>query len=240
MLASVELVSRWYSLDERVGVIIMEFIKFSPSLSLDIACTFDSTVFLDVIWARSNPPLALVDNVSWSINNHLRSDPCYYHYQLSKSLQVAAARGNLAVVKWLCCHFSGCTAPPSVVNIAAKNGHLQILQLLLSSCKSSRLQTSNGMDELCQEMSLCTCSTTCTRFAHSNRVHWGNEFDGCSIRRSMKFNGNQRVRIIEHFLRIGDFELVDLLLPSDGSTCELDYDRLCPGPDLIEWMLASG
>lgn len=56
----------------------------------------------------------------------------------------------------------------------------------------------------------------------------------------MKFNGNQRVRIIEHFLRIGDFELVDLLLPSDGSTCELDYDRLCPGPDLIEWMLASG
>ncbi|EEY59386.1 uncharacterized protein PITG_11408 [Phytophthora infestans T30-4] len=86
----------------------MEFIKFSPSLSLDIACTFDSTVFLDVIWARSNPPLALVDNVSWSINNHLRSDPCYYHYQLSKSLQVAAARAlafilqvqPFANVKW--------------------------------------------------------------------------------------------------------------------------------------------
>lgn len=38
----------------------------------------------------------------------------------------------------------------------------------------------------------------------------------------------QRVRIIECALSAGDVDLADCFLPTDGTTCDLDYDRLSP------------
>lgn len=134
------------------------------------------------------------------------------------------------MVKWLLDHFQGCEAPPSIVNAAARNGHLTVLQVLLGVSRPVRPPS-----------------------PERNLVYWGNEAvllaaenDHSDVARwlyenaSYSLKTDQRARLIEHALRFGDFDFADRLLPTDGSECVLDFDQIRPTPELIEWMLDMG
>ncbi|KAG6949576.1 hypothetical protein JG688_00014568 [Phytophthora aleatoria] len=106
---------------------ISSFLGPPPNMTLQKACSTRCVRLLDWMWVSSCTSTA--DSVlHWTLANYLRSDPHYYHYQFSKSLEMAAGRGDLEVVKWLFAHFSGCKAPASVVGAAVKKGHLVVVQ----------------------------------------------------------------------------------------------------------------
>ncbi|GMF09130.1 unnamed protein product [Phytophthora lilii] len=67
----------------------------------------------------------------WSVTNYLQSDRSFNRWQFSKSLCVAAGRGDLVVVEWLLAHFSDCyDIPEEAVQEAAEGGHLYVLRIL--------------------------------------------------------------------------------------------------------------
>ncbi|KAF4037437.1 hypothetical protein GN244_ATG10480 [Phytophthora infestans] len=106
-------------------------------MTLEEACSTGRVRLLDWIWASSCTSEA--DRVAqWTLTNYLRSDPRYYRYQFSQSMDTAAGRGELEVVRWLFSHFSGCEAPVGVVGAAVKAGHLSVVQLLWTLFSEAR------------------------------------------------------------------------------------------------------
>ncbi|EGZ05589.1 hypothetical protein PHYSODRAFT_261889 [Phytophthora sojae] len=63
--------------------------------------------------------------------NYLRSEPLYSQWQFREGLQVAADRGDVAMVQWFFERFSGLEVPSEVVARAAGKGHLPVLGFLL-------------------------------------------------------------------------------------------------------------
>ncbi|KAG3110391.1 hypothetical protein PI124_g15789 [Phytophthora idaei] len=66
----------------------------------------------------------------WSPTHFLRSDPHYHRWEFIRALTDAAGEGSSEEVKWLLAHFPACEAPWTVLDAAAMNGHLEVLQLL--------------------------------------------------------------------------------------------------------------
>ncbi|GMF26307.1 unnamed protein product [Phytophthora lilii] len=114
---------------ERSSKSISNFLGPQPYLPLNEACRLGTIDLLDWIWAASCTS-AESRTPGWSLMNFLRSDPDYYRWQFSKSLQEAAERGDLKIAKWLFTHFSGCEASRDVVGAAVSRGHLHILRFL--------------------------------------------------------------------------------------------------------------
>jgi hypothetical protein len=81
-------------------------------LSFSEACAYASLPLLERIW-RSSCSSPAERTCTWSLNNFLRSDPHYHRWQFSLSLEVAAKRGDLAMVQWLFSHFSELRWPES-------------------------------------------------------------------------------------------------------------------------------
>lgn len=65
---------------------------------------------------------------------------------------------------WLFEHFFGCEAPSDVVNVAAKNGHPEMLQfLILFKSEAEDIGGAKGVGTICQHHSSGAKSV----------VHWG-------------------------------------------------------------------
>lgn len=72
----------------------------------------------------------------WSLQNYITiygliRTTKYYRYEFGKALHFAVEEGDLEQVEWLFTHFSGCIVPADVVEVAASNGDLDILEFLL-------------------------------------------------------------------------------------------------------------
>ncbi|CAH0519874.1 unnamed protein product [Peronospora belbahrii] len=146
---------------------ISECIELSPILSLAPACTFGSILLLDRIWALSCNSAA--DRPShWSLTNFLQSDTFYYRWQFSKSLEVAAARGDLAMVKWLFAHFSGCETTFRVVESAAENGCTPVLEYLMTQNAKFWSEESSSVGN----MKLVANQDKVLSQSEKNVVHW--------------------------------------------------------------------
>ncbi|KAG7378491.1 DNA excision repair protein ERCC-6 [Phytophthora pseudosyringae] len=230
-LKSVDLLMRRHPLAPDVEKSVVGFLGPPRSLPLSEACRYGSIHLLDWIWGSTDDP-----NSKWFLATSLRSNVHYHQWQFTKSLEVAAARGDLDIVKWLFEHFEGCEALSSVADAAAKNGNLSVLQFLLP------FKVRDGDWRF--------ANTLC---GGKNVVHWGDNV-------LLKAAENGQVEVakwlldkeenalddltrtitIEQALIASDFEFVDRLLPTDGRKCVLSYDLLSPGSEMIEWMLDTG
>ncbi|KAG6577916.1 uncharacterized protein IUM83_16742 [Phytophthora cinnamomi] len=213
-----------------VAPTIADFLGPDRNLSLHEACNTGSLKLLDWIWRvscdRSNDRAA-----SWSLASYLQSDAHYYQWQFSESLEVAAGLGDIDVVQWLFQHFRGCQVAVEVVEAAAKNGHLGVLQFLLAHDAENR-----GRSEL--------------RGA-GHAVHWGGHSLVDAVENghsevvqylyrcaSHRYDEAEVTRAIKTALRVGEMKLAEFLLPR--GRCILDYAEFCSHPDVIEWKLDCG
>jgi hypothetical protein len=115
---------------DHVATMISAFLDASATVALAHACSFGSIRLLDRLWANSDPELD--KGTSWSLRQYLRADIHYYGFQFTKSLLAATTRGDVEVVQWLLKHFSSCTAGVEVVEEAARQGRLEILEFFLA------------------------------------------------------------------------------------------------------------
>ncbi|KAE8881006.1 hypothetical protein PF005_g14612 [Phytophthora fragariae] len=202
-----------------VGPTIADFLGPARNLSLHEACNTGSLKLLDWIWRVSCDR----SNADWSLANYLQSNDHYNQWQFSESLEIAAGRGDLDVVKWLFEHFSGPEVAVEVVEAAAKNGRLSVLKFLLDHDTG--------------------------RLGHA--VHWGGRslVDAVENGHSEvaqwlyryaphRYDEAEVTNAIKTALRVGDMKLAEFLLPR--GKCILDYAQFCSHPDVIEWKLHCG
>ncbi|EGZ05591.1 hypothetical protein PHYSODRAFT_452119, partial [Phytophthora sojae] len=212
----------------QLGPLVSAFLGPSPHLSLSEACAFASTSLLDWMWSLSCTSVGRRAS-GWRLANYLRSEPHYYRWQFWKAMKVAAERGDLALVSWLFAHLSGCVVPVEVVEVAAKNGHLGVLQFLLGH-DAGRFEQEKGDGIV---------------------VHWGGrsmlhsiEQGHVEIARWLKENSphqmdNDEIRwAVEYSLRVPDMDLALFFLPEGRSIVEFAHDD--PHPETVEKLLEEG
>jgi hypothetical protein len=190
----------------------------------------------------------------------LPSDPHYYRFQFTKSLAVAARRGNLDVVKWLFAHFSGCVAPPSVAIGAARQGHLAVVQFLwehsdeaqhsdrqsfkkrkivsdggaaLAESESGNPTTRRGLpSEVQWDGIIVLIAAKC---GHFDVARWLCEHTECD---SENWDNWCVEGFVKRSLDGGADDLARLFLPR--GMCVLDYAEDCSRVDMIELLLDCG
>jgi hypothetical protein len=208
---------------------ISSFLGPPPNLSLSEACAFGSLELLEWIWSSSCPD---PDSRTpwWSLHNFLRSDPHYHSWQFSKSLEVALARGDVAMVEWIFAHFSGCEAPATVADRAIENGNLRVLATL----RKLRSNPEGGDDQgpECTVQTGRLWNTTTIQKACEN-----GQLSQC-LDDGMQLDEDDRETAIKYALKLGDTALIERLLPT--GRCLLDYAAGCPRVEVIEWMLDCG
>ncbi|KAG7386575.1 DNA excision repair protein ERCC-6 [Phytophthora pseudosyringae] len=245
MLSSIEVMLRSHAElrdVEAASWIISSFLGPPPNMSLREACSTGCVRLLEWMWASSC--ISVADRQpQWTLTNYMRSDPHYYRYQFSKSVEIAAARGDLVVLEWLFAHFSGCEVPTSVVDAAVRKGHLPAVQFLWFNSSESRVDETpihkkrkivDGSGPILAEK---LDRESPERGGTDNDVRWGDrlvvfaaEHDHFEIVRWLcentledkgddwdDMNGDQ---VIEYTLRFSDDDLVKPLLPP--GRCVLD------------------
>ncbi|ETK95449.1 hypothetical protein L915_01621 [Phytophthora nicotianae] len=223
---------------------ISDFLGPPPSLMLSEACQFGSIRLLNWIWSTCCTTSS-TRRSGWSLSNYLRSDSNYHNWQFSKSLEVAAGRGDLPMVKWLLAHFSGCEAPESVCSTAQEKGYVHILWFLWkhqSNCrgydsKSSTCDSAHfGEADVKRE---CTIKFTRSMWSLEmiQKAIENGQFVEC-VNEGMYVDDGVREAAIKHALTLGKFDLAQQLLPR--GRCMLDYAAGCPNIEVIEWMFACG
>ncbi|OWY99947.1 hypothetical protein PHMEG_00028966 [Phytophthora megakarya] len=237
---------------EHLSPLICSFLGPSPTLSLTQACTFGSTRLLDWIW-YSSCISSESKTSNWTLNNYLRTEREYYLWQFRKSTEVAAECGNLEIMKWLFVHFSNCFVPVDAVEIAAKNGHLPILEFLLENDAGRYLKHSHTAIEVTGGI-VPYQSIPEIPNGHPEDgivVHWGGrsmlhsiEQKHVDIARWLYQNtphkmDNDEIRwAVEYSLRVPDMELAMFFLPLGRSIVEFSHDD--PHPDMAERLLEEG
>ncbi|KAL3657633.1 hypothetical protein V7S43_017436 [Phytophthora oleae] len=109
-----------------LGREISRFLGPSSNLALSEACVYSSTALLDWIWESSCSSIA--ERLQrWSLNNFLRCDNHYYKWQFAKGMEFVARDGNMDILEWFFKHFQGCVVSVDIVELAAENGHLDVL-----------------------------------------------------------------------------------------------------------------
>ncbi|KAG3085297.1 hypothetical protein PC121_g5217 [Phytophthora cactorum] len=218
-----------------LGPVIADFLGPVRNLSLHDACHIGSFKLLDWIWRVSRYGSSSRTS-SWSITSYLQSNRHYYQWQFSESLEIAADRGDLKVVKRLMERFKDCEVAVEVVEAAAKNGHLEVLQILLENdvegMKMNNTITGKGNIRGHKVHWGGSSLIDAVENGHSEVVHWLCQY---------KTHGCGEARItsaIKTALRVGDMKLAKFLLPQ--GKCILDYAEFCSHPDIIEWKLDCG
>ncbi|KAE9020737.1 hypothetical protein PR001_g13526 [Phytophthora rubi] len=214
-----------------LGPLVSTFLGPSPHLSLSEACALASTSLLDWMWSLSCTSEA-GRAAGWRLSDYLRSEPHYYHWQFWKATKVAAERGDLALVSWLVAHFSSCTVSVEVVEAAAKNGHLGVLQFLLEhdavEAKGARMSRGSlGRTEHrgCKlQPAIENGHSDVGRWLYTHAPH---ELDAEEIRLA-----------IEASLKVGDMELASFLVPPSERL--VDFAYMVDRPEVIEMMLDAG
>ncbi|KAG6955206.1 hypothetical protein JG688_00011981 [Phytophthora aleatoria] len=115
---------------QHIEPIISSFLGPDSSLPLHKAARFNSKKLLNWIWESS---CASIEERSsgWSLTNFLRSDPHYYQWVFTKSLEeIISCGGDMRLVQWIYDHFPGCEVPKNVVETVARTGYLEFLQFL--------------------------------------------------------------------------------------------------------------
>ncbi|POM63347.1 Hypothetical protein PHPALM_21272, partial [Phytophthora palmivora] len=218
-----------------LGPTIADFLGPDRYLPLHQACHLGSLKLLDWMW-RISPSKAS----NWSLASHLHSNCHYYHWQFSEALEIAAGRGDVAIVQWIFEHFTTCQVAVEVVEKAAKNGHLNVLQFMWEHDKERMKGEVIADDDFSVESSIS-----------SHTVHWG----GSSLLKAVE-NGHLEVVqwlcqrdthrcdeahiafAIKAALGQGNINIAESLLPR--GKCILDYAAYCPHQDVIEWKLDCG
>ncbi|ETL79021.1 hypothetical protein L917_20265 [Phytophthora nicotianae] len=258
MLPCIEVVLRSHARlkdAEFASWMVSSFLGPPPNMSLREACSTGCIRLLDWIWISSCTSVA--DRVPhWTLTNYLRSDRYYYHYQFTKSLEVAANRGDLEVVKWLVVHFSGCEAPASVVGAAVIKGHLSVVKYLWVHCRYISAECNKKrkvVDDKGQVLAEKRSEELIKHNAAGNRVCWGDrivllaaEHGHFEMVRWLCENtlGEEEKyyetydKVMKHALRFGDDDLTKFLLPR--GRCILDYAKKCPRLEVIELTLDCG
>ncbi|KAK1930040.1 putative ankyrin repeat protein [Phytophthora citrophthora] len=109
-----------------LGRKVSRFLGLSSNLSLSEACVYDSIALLDWIWDSSCTSIAERSS-GWSLHNFLRSDNDYYKWEFAKGMQFVARGGNMKILECFFQHFEGCGVTTDIVDLAACNGHLEVL-----------------------------------------------------------------------------------------------------------------
>ncbi|KAK1930046.1 putative ankyrin repeat protein [Phytophthora citrophthora] len=203
-----------------LGPVIADFLGPDCNLSLHDACCLGSLKLLDWIWRISRFCEPRASN--WSISAYLQSNRHYYKWQFSESLEVAASRGDLKIVKWLFERFKNCEVTVEVVETAAKNGQLQLLQFLKENERTSSHTVHWGGRSLVEAV----------ENGHSEVAHW------LFQQTTNEYGEAQVTNTIKTALRVGDVKMAEFLLPQ--GKCILDYAEFCSNPDIIEWKLDCG
>ncbi|KAE9076700.1 hypothetical protein PF005_g11339 [Phytophthora fragariae] len=207
-----------------LGPLVSTFLGPSPHLSLSEACTLASTSLLDWMWSLSCTSEAR-RAAGWRLSDYLRSEPHYYHWQFWKATKVAAERGDLALVSWLVAHFSSCTVSVEVVEAAAQNGHLGVLQFLLEHDAGRYCRHKHtAMTTQDEEPAIENGHSDVGRWLYTHAPH---ELDAEEIRLA-----------IEASLKVGDMELASFLLPPSERL--VDFAYMVDRPEVIEMMLDAG
>ncbi|ETL80293.1 hypothetical protein L917_19202 [Phytophthora nicotianae] len=207
-----------------LGPTISDFLGPDSNLSLHDACKIGSLKLLNWIWRVSFSDISSRSS-SWSPTCFLQSNRHYYRWQFSESLEIATGQGDLTVVKWLLERFKDCEVAVEVVEAAAKNGHLEVLLILLET-DVERMKTGHKVHWGGHSLS------NAVENGHSDVVHWL-----CQYKIS-EFGEAQITNAITTALRVGNTKLAEFLLPP--GKCILDYGQYCPHPDIIQWKLDCG
>ncbi|ETP01853.1 hypothetical protein F441_20976 [Phytophthora nicotianae CJ01A1] len=233
MLQSVEISlqhdNRVLALEQSSGV-ISRYLGPPILLPFHEACRFGSTILLDWIWNEC-PTRKDARKSFWCLTNYLRSDPYYHRWQFEKSLEVAASRGDLHIVKWLFEHFSGCEAPESVVYDAVRKGHLCVLQFLWGRRSGQRPHPE--------------CSVRLSPGWLRRKPRWGatamkkKTVENDQLLQCLDELGSDDLKsAIKYALEIGDTELAQSLVPV--GKCVLDYATGCSHVEVVNWLLDCG
>ncbi|EGZ19751.1 hypothetical protein PHYSODRAFT_490462, partial [Phytophthora sojae] len=211
---------------------ISRFLGPPPNLPLHKACQFGSIALLDWIWSASCTR-AVDRTPGLALTNFLRFDPHYHKWQFSKSLQVAADRGDLLMVQCFFTHFSGCEAPATVTDGAKKKGYLRVLRFLREHKSGAESQDTDRQSCSVRFYDGASCWTDETiRMACEN-----GQLAQC-LDEGLRLKAAEEEVAIKHALNIGKLELAQQLVPPDRSI--FDYVSGCTRVEVIEWLLECG
>ncbi|GMF09882.1 unnamed protein product [Phytophthora lilii] len=108
------------------GVCFLVSALLLRDLSLSDACTLSrvgSVALLNLVWMRSQR------HGGWSLAQLLRTEPHYFNWEFSQVLSAVTAKGDFTLVQWVLHHFPGLPIAETIVQSAAKEGKLWLLQL---------------------------------------------------------------------------------------------------------------
>lgn len=212
-----------------VSRLVSSFLGPPPNLSLSAACKFRSLALLDLMWTSS---CDRVEDRSlwWSLSNYLRSEPHYYRLQFAAALEFAAQEGDLLMIEWLMAHFKGCEAPVPVVEAAASQGHVPVLQYLLQhDVNREDRQELDGVESISIYWGRHDMRNA-ARNGHEETVRW------LYTRTADANSARQQQEVIRCALDNGDVALVEFLR-GDRSPDTFRYAAFTGQPNAVEWAL---
>jgi ankyrin repeat protein len=221
-----------------VGSAISSFLGPSRNLSLSGACKLGSIALLDWIWGARCSSVAETTS-AWSLANFLRSDRHYCKWQFAKATIVVVGCGNLAMLKWLFEHFTGCAVPVEAAEEAAGNGHLDVLEFLLEHdaafVQEHVVNAAGGRTELQRGVQVTSWEARSVVKAaangHENVAQWLFEV------LPHQWDDQELGNIVRAALKAGSVGFAQKLLPSTRRL--VDYVADCH-VDVIEMMLERG
>ncbi|KAG6590843.1 uncharacterized protein IUM83_19095 [Phytophthora cinnamomi] len=129
---------------KHVTAAVSSFLDYSARWSIESACARDAGVSLRLL-QRIAAHRAAADAQSFRAKR--QRDAFYRQWEFTRAAAAAAARGDLAALKWLVDMFPECRVTAAVED-AAKNGQLHVLQWLLGKSRSRELTVFWGAREL--------------------------------------------------------------------------------------------
>ncbi|ETI56920.1 hypothetical protein L915_00644 [Phytophthora nicotianae] len=204
---------------QHIEPIISSFLGPDSSLALHKAVHFNSLELLNWIWESS---CTLIEERSsgWSLTNYLRSDTHYYKWMFSKSLEEIVSSGDMRLMQWIYDHFSACQVPNNVVETAAGNGNLELLQFLWNQQDKNKVDWSGE--------------------ALKKAVEGGHRHVSLWLYEHAPYNydDTELLRLSQGALRTGDVDFALVLLPPHRNIFLEAGTSWRPG--VIEWMLDHG
>ncbi|KAG2839755.1 hypothetical protein PC113_g19409 [Phytophthora cactorum] len=205
---------------QHIEPIISSFLGPDSSLPLHKAARFNSKKLLNWIWKSS---CASIEERSsgWSLTNFLRSDPHYYQWVFTKSLEeIISCGGDMRLVQWIYEHFPGCEVPKNVVETVARTGYLEFLQFLWDQQDKIKVDWSGEALKKAVEA------------GHREVSTWLYEHIPYT------YGGTELLRLSQAALRTGNVDFAQVLLPPDRNIF-LEAGTSWR-PEVIEWMLDRG
>ncbi|KAG7380804.1 DNA excision repair protein ERCC-6 [Phytophthora pseudosyringae] len=202
-----------------LGPTISSFIGPNPNLSLKEAYNFGPIKLLDWIWYSSCTSVDDRASSGWTLSNFLRVDDYYNRFQFAETTEVAAERGDLAMLEWRV-RDKRSSKRRKVID---KNGDAEAHSMM--GTPSSGGHWVDWGDQPGRNIELSIYN------GHAGVTRWFYDLVGHEI------TSQEGEGIIQSAFGGGDLAFAELVVPAGGSV--LDYSAHSARPEVVERRLES-